>query len=190
MQAPLPVPAGKQGGRRQQLSPLPSAATAADGCPCLHPTTKLVLLECTTIHTFSGQAKLCFIRDEKSNKDFFVDTGATLSLVPCQSAAAATGPKLQAVNKQAIKRWNFVNTAVRFNGQEYMFAFPIVGLDFLRFFGMQRNPSSPMILIAPSTRFQGGGTAVDGGPPFLFFGPERGPSASAECCRRCSPYSS
>jgi hypothetical protein len=47
---------------------------------------------------FSGHAKLCFIRDEKFNKDFLVDSGANLSLVPFQSAAAATGPKLQAVN--------------------------------------------------------------------------------------------
>jgi predicted aspartyl protease len=38
-----------------------------------------------------------------SNKDFLVDTGATLSLIPFQSANTFTGPKLQAVNKQAIK---------------------------------------------------------------------------------------
>jgi hypothetical protein len=37
--------------------------------------------------------------------------------------------------------------------------FPIVGFYFLRFFGMQVNPSSPAILIAPSQRFQEGGTA-------------------------------
>jgi hypothetical protein len=83
-----------------------------------------------------------------------------------QSAAVATGPQLQAVNKQAIKTWNFVNTAVKFNGWEYTFAFlsadvpfPIVGLDFLRYFGMQVNPSSPGILIAPSQGFQEGSTA-------------------------------
>jgi hypothetical protein len=131
MQTALPIPAGKGGGHRQ------SAATAADGHPRLHPKNKLVLPECTTIHTFSGHAKLCFIRDEKSNKDFLEDTSATLSSVPFQSAATVTGPKLHAVNKQAIKTWNFVNTAVKFNGREYMFAFlradvpfPIVGLDF------------------------------------------------------------
>jgi hypothetical protein len=50
--------------------------------------------------------------------------------------------------------WNFVNTPVKFNGREYTFAFlrsnvpfPIVGLDFLRYFGMQVNPSSTAILI-------------------------------------------
>jgi hypothetical protein len=115
-----------------------SAAMVADGCPYLHPTTRLVLPECTIIHTFSGHVKLCFIRDEKSNKDFLVDTGATLSWVPFQSAAMVMGPKLQAVNKQAIKMWNFLNNAVKFIGQEYTFAFlradvpfPIVGLNFL-----------------------------------------------------------
>jgi hypothetical protein len=82
------------------------AAKAADGRPRLHPTTKLVLPQVTTIHTFSGHAKLCFIRDEKSGKDFLVDTGATISLLPFQSATAATGPQLQAVNKQAIKMLN------------------------------------------------------------------------------------
>jgi hypothetical protein len=51
----------------------------------------------------SGYEKLCFLRDEMSNKDFLVDTGATLSLIPFQSANTFTGPKLQAVNKQAIK---------------------------------------------------------------------------------------
>jgi hypothetical protein len=75
----------------------------------------LVLPQVITIHTFSGNAKLCFIRGEKSGKDFLVDTGAILSLIPFQSAAAATGPQLQAVNKQDIETWNFVNTVVKFN---------------------------------------------------------------------------
>jgi predicted aspartyl protease len=156
----------KRGGRPQQLSPLQMAAMVASGRQHLHPTTRLVLLECTIFHKFSGHAKLCFITDKKSNKDFLVDTGATLSLVPFQSAAAAIGPKLQAENKQAIKTWNFMNSAVKFNGQEYTFAFlradvpfPIVGLDFVRFFGMQVNPSYPVILIAPPSSSQGGGTA-------------------------------
>jgi hypothetical protein len=115
---------------------LQSAATAADGRPRLHPTIKLP--QVTTISTFSGRAKLCFIRDEKSRQDFLVDTGAAISLLPFQSAAVVTGLQLQAVNNVP---------------------FPIVGLDFLQFFGMQVNPSSPAILIAPTTRFQEGGTA-------------------------------
>jgi hypothetical protein len=130
----------------------------------------LVLPQVTTIHTFSGQAKLCFIRDEMSQKDFLVDTGAAISLLPFQSTTAATGPQLQAVNKQAIKTWDFVNTAVKFNGGEYRFAFlradvpfTIVGLDFLRYFGMQVNPSSLAILIAPTSRSQEGGTPGGGG---------------------------
>jgi hypothetical protein len=80
------------------------------------------------------------------------------------------GPKLQAVNRQAIKTWNFMNTVLKFNGREYTFAFlradvpfPIVGLDFLQFFGMQVDPSSPAILITPPSSSQGGSTNGDGG---------------------------
>jgi hypothetical protein len=107
-----------------------------------------------TIHSFSAQSKLCFVRDRLSGNDFLVDTSATLSLLPHQSVAAATGPKLQSVKGQPIKTWNFVNTRVEFNGWERKFAFvradvsfPIIGLDFLRFFGMQVNPSSSEILV-------------------------------------------
>jgi hypothetical protein len=69
----------------------------------------------------------------------------------------------------AVRRRTVVNIVVKFNGWEYMFAylradvpFPIVGLDFLRFLGMQVNPYSPAILIAPSQRIQEGGTAGGG----------------------------
>jgi hypothetical protein len=123
LQATLHFSTGKRDGCQQQLSLLQSAVTVAIGCQRLYPTNRLVLPECMIIHMFSGYAKLCFIRDEKSNKDFSVDTGATLSLIPFQSATAATGPKLQSVNKQAIKTWNFMNNAVKFNSGDYTFAF-------------------------------------------------------------------
>jgi hypothetical protein len=51
-------------------------------------------------------------------KIFLVDTGAAISLLLFQSAAAARGLQLQAVNKQAINTWDFVNTGVKFNGGE------------------------------------------------------------------------
>jgi hypothetical protein len=77
-----------------------------------------------------------------------------------------------------------VNTAVKFNGREYTFAFlradvpfPIIGLDFLRFFGMQVNPLSPAILITPTPHFQGGGTAGN-----VFFGPESCLKVAAGAC--------
>jgi predicted aspartyl protease len=135
---------------------LQSAAAVAAGRQRLHPTTKMIFLQCTTVHTFSVNAKLYYVRDEVSGKDFVVDTGVTLSLVPFQSTATAMSPKLQSVKGQAIKTWNFVNTAVKFNGLEYTFAFlradvpfPIIGLDFLKFVGKQVNPSSAAILIVP-----------------------------------------
>jgi hypothetical protein len=73
------------------------------------------MLEVNTIHTFSAQSKLCFVRDRLSGK---VDTGTTLSLLPHKSAAAATGSKLQSVKGQPIKTWNFVNMRMEFIGWE------------------------------------------------------------------------
>jgi hypothetical protein len=101
---------------------------------------------------FSAQSKLCFVRDQLSGKDFLVDTGAPLSLLPHQSTAAVTGPKLQSMKGQLIKTWNFV------------VPFLIIGLDFLRFFGMQVDPSSSDILVASSAqRTQEDSTAGGGG---------------------------
>jgi hypothetical protein len=130
----------EKGIRRQQLASSPSAAAAVEGRPSLDPTTKLPIPAVNTIHTFSAQSKLCFVRDRLSGKDFLVDTGATLSLLPHQSAAAATGPKLQSVKGQPIKTWNFVNTWVEFNGWDV--PFPIIGLDFFVFF---RDAGKPLI---------------------------------------------
>jgi predicted aspartyl protease len=171
MQAAIPLLSGKWGSRRRQLVGSPSAAAVVEGRPRLHPTTRLPIPAVNTIHMFSAQSKLCFVRDRLSGKEFLVDTGATLSLLPHQSAAAATGPKLQSVKGQPIKTWNFVNMRVEFNGWERKFAFlradvpfPIIGLDFLRFFGMQVDPSSSEILVpTPSQRSQGGGTDSSGG---------------------------
>jgi hypothetical protein len=70
MQAAMPLRSGKRGSRRRQLVSSPSAAVAVEGRPCLHPTTKLPIPAVNTIHAFSGQSKLCFVRDRLSGKDF------------------------------------------------------------------------------------------------------------------------
>jgi hypothetical protein len=122
-QAALPLCSGKRAGRGRQLNQLSPAVAAVKGHPRLHPTKNLPIPAVNTIHMFSAQSKLCFVRDWLSGKDFLVDTGATLSLLPLQSAAAATGPKLQSVKGQQIKKWNFGNTRVEFNGWEIKLAF-------------------------------------------------------------------
>jgi predicted aspartyl protease len=199
MQAAMPLRSGKRGSRQRQQLSSPPPAVAVEGRPRLHPTTKLPIPAVNTIHVFSGQSKLCFVRDRLSGKDFLVDTGATLSLLllPHRSAAAATGPKLQSVKGQLIKTWNFVNLRVEFNGWERQFAFlradvpfPIIGLDFLRFFRMQVDPSSSDILVpTPSQRSQGGGTDGDGGKSAAHVCFSAKKEASAESRRRSSPYS-
>jgi hypothetical protein len=184
MQAAKPLRSGKQGGRRQQLSPLQLAATASDGRPRLHPTTKLALTQVTIIHTFSGCAKLCFIRDKMSGKDFLVDSGAAISLLPLKSAAS------QAVNKQAIKTWDFVNTAVKFNGGEYRCAIPDCWIRFFALFWDAGQPLFPRDSDCTLPALPGRQHRWRRGFNFLScFSPERGPGASADCRRQCSPYS-
>jgi hypothetical protein len=107
----LPLP-GNRSGHQHHLNLLQIAGKAANGCPRLHPTTKLTLSACMTVYTFSGHTKLCYVGDEVSRKDFLVDTGATLSLLPFRSTTSATGLKLQSVKGRAIKSWNNVNTQV------------------------------------------------------------------------------
>jgi hypothetical protein len=105
-----------------------------EGCPRLHPKTKLPIPAVNTVHTFSAKSKPYFVKDRLSGKDFLVDSSATLFLLPHQSASLVTGPKLQSVKGQLIKTWNFVNKQVQFKGWERMFAFlhadvlfPIIG---------------------------------------------------------------
>jgi hypothetical protein len=84
------------------------------------------------------------------------------------AAVAVEGrPRLHPTTKLPIP---VVNT-MEFNGWERQLAFlradvpfPIIGLDLLRFFGMQVDPSSTEILVpTPSQRSQGGGTNGGGG---------------------------
>jgi hypothetical protein len=78
LQATLHLPAGKRAGCQQQLSLLQSAAEAAISRPCLHPTTKDILPQCTTVHTFSGNANLCYAHDEVSRKYFLQEGGCAI----------------------------------------------------------------------------------------------------------------
>jgi hypothetical protein len=102
---------------------------------------------------------------------------------PCFRTSPTLGQLGQSCNP--IKTWNFVNTQVEFNGWERKFAFlqadvlcPIFGLDFLRFFGMQANPSSSEILVpALSQRAQEGGEA-EMRPMFIFLPRKRCQSLS------------
>jgi predicted aspartyl protease len=163
-------------------------------------TTKLPIPAVNNIHTFSAQSKLCFVRDQLSGKDFLVDTGATLSLLPPWSADVVTGPKLQSVKGQPIKTWNFVKTRVEFNGWERKFAFlqadvpfPISGLEFFEIFQDAGKPLifrnfGPLPLSAQSGR-RHHQRRWQKCRPCVFFGQERGARASAEICRRCLLYS-
>ena len=83
---------------------------------------------------------LVHIVDSSNNRRYLVDTGASYSILPHKSPLPATGPKLFGPGGQPIRCWG--ERAVNLTFQERAFswkflladvAFPIIGVDFLRF---------------------------------------------------------
>jgi hypothetical protein len=61
----------------------------------------------TAMH-FPANAGLIFLTDELINDRFLVDTGATLSLIPCTSNSSPSGPLLKGADGQSIPSWEFI----------------------------------------------------------------------------------
>jgi hypothetical protein len=90
---------------------------------------------------FSGDAGLIFLSDELTDDRYFVDTGATLSLVPCNQNSSPSGPLLKEADGQLIPSWGFIKKTMQFQGKFFTSGFlqaavagPILGIDFLRKF--------------------------------------------------------
>ncbi len=90
---------------------------------------------------FQGYAGLIFLTDELTIDRYLVDTGATLSIVPCTSNAGPSGPLLRGADGYSIPSWGFVSKTVQFQGKLFTAKFlqaavagPILGIDFWRRF--------------------------------------------------------
>jgi hypothetical protein len=76
-----------------------------------------------------------------------VDTGATLSIVPCNQISSPSGPLLKEADGQPVLSWGFIQKTVQFQGKLFKSTFlqatvagPILGIDFLRKFKVIVSP--------------------------------------------------
>ncbi len=61
----------------------------------------------TAIH-FPANADLIFLTDELTSDRYLVDTGATLSIVPCNQNSSPSSPLLKGAEGQPIPSWGFI----------------------------------------------------------------------------------
>ena len=107
----------------------------------------LNVIATATAMSFPTGSGLIFLKDQISGKDFLVDTGASLSILPHKSTDPPSGPRLSGANGLPIPAWGFSQRTVEFGGKMYTFKFllaavaaPILGLDFLRKFRLDVSP--------------------------------------------------
>jgi hypothetical protein len=117
---------------------------------------------------FPANAGLIFLTDELANDRYLVDTGATLSIVPCTSNAGPSGPLPNGADGQPIPSWGFVLKTFQFHDKLFTASFsqatlagPILGIDFLRKFRINVAPETGQILFACEA------TAPPAAKPFL-----------------------
>jgi hypothetical protein len=86
---------------------------------------------------FPANAGLPVLTDELTNDRFLVDTGATLSIIPCTSNSRASGLLLKGADGQPIPSWGFIQRTVQFQGKFFTSSFlqdavagSILGIDF------------------------------------------------------------
>jgi hypothetical protein len=77
-----------------------------------------------------------FLTDELTNGRYLVDTGATLSIVPCNQNSSPSGPLLKGADCQPIPFWSFIKKIVQFQGKFFTSTFlrvavasPNLGID-------------------------------------------------------------
>jgi hypothetical protein len=104
--------------------------------------------------------------DQLSNRRFLVDTGASFSVFPHSSASPPVGPALAGAAGQPIPCWGERQFRLSFNGKVFLWPFllaavqfPILGVDFLRHFGLLVDPAGDRLVDRLT------GQAVLGGPP-------------------------
>jgi hypothetical protein len=92
---------------------------------------------------------LVHIVDQLSNRRFLMDTGASDSIFLHSSAAPPSGHKLRGAAGQLIPCWGEKTINLSFQGKPFTWtfllaavSFPIIGVDFLRHFGMMVDPAA------------------------------------------------
>jgi hypothetical protein len=108
----------------------------------------------TAMH-FPANAGLIFLIDELTNDRYLVDTGVTLSIVPCNQNSSPSGPLLRGADGQTIPYWGFIKKTVQFQGKLFTSSFrqatvagPILGIDFFRKFRVTVAPEINQIQFA------------------------------------------
>jgi hypothetical protein len=108
----------------------------------------------TAMH-FPTNTGLMFLTDEFTSDRYLVDTGATLSIVPCSQNSSPSGPLLKGADGQPIPSRGFIQKIVQLQGKLFTSTFlqaavagPILGIDFLRKFKVIVSPEISQIQLA------------------------------------------
>jgi hypothetical protein len=103
---------------------------------------------------FPANAGLIFLTDELTNDRCLVDTGATLSIVPCNQNSS---PLLKGADGPPIPSWVFIKKTVQFQGKLFTSTFlqaavasPILGIEILRKFKVTVSPEISQLKFACS----------------------------------------
>jgi hypothetical protein len=96
---------------------------------------------------------LLFVLDRFSNRRFLVDTGASFSVFPHRSTAVPSGPHLSGPDGKNIPSWGPRRMRLTFGRRRFVWPFllaavrfPIIGMDFLKHFRLQVDPSNGVLL--------------------------------------------
>jgi len=87
--------------------------------------------------------RLGILTDSVTSRQFLADSGSVFSLLPHNSLAASTGPKIMAADQSPIPCWGTCSSTIHVDGRSFTWtfllaavAFPIIGADFLAAFDL------------------------------------------------------
>ncbi len=110
-------------------------------------------LACRGLVNAVSPGRLVHVVDQLSHRRFLVDTGASFSVYPHSSASPPHGPALAGAAGQPIPCWGEKRFQLSFNGRVFNWPFllaavqfPILGVDFLRYFGLLVDPAGDRLV--------------------------------------------
>jgi len=110
---------------------------------------------------------LVFLQDQVSKKQFLVDTGASISVMPHKSESAPSGPPLAGADGKPILSWGKVTKNLCFGAQTFICTFllaavsrPILGVDFLAAHRLLVDPGTRTVLHAATLKPVGAAIAA------------------------------